>query len=121
MMIGLRRHGPQDYATLPDIDAPDVGTLTVDDQACLAEIGDCLLQANAPSRFGATLLHIHLPVEKNEMFIEEVHADTRSIPLRPVLDAPFDLFATSLCFEGTASGESFGLVGLEFASKHVLA
>jgi hypothetical protein len=33
-MIALRSHDAKDYAKLPDIDAPGIGTLTEHDRAC---------------------------------------------------------------------------------------
>jgi hypothetical protein len=121
-MIALRRHSARDYAEFPDIDAPNVGTLGKGDQACLGEIGHCLLQANAQARFGAALLHSHFPIESGETFVEDLHADAELITLRRARDAPSGLFATSVRFDDAnpSSGE-FRLVGLEFASEQVLA
>jgi hypothetical protein len=121
-MIALRHHSPQDYAQFPDIDATNVGTLTKGDRACLDELGNCLLQAKSHERFGASLLHSHFPIESDETFVEEVHADAELITLRPARDAPSSLFATSVCFDDvdSCSGE-FRLVGLEFATEQALA
>jgi hypothetical protein len=118
-MIRLRRHSPKDYASFPDIDVSNVGTLSVDDQGCLDELGHFLMGANAHERFGATLLHRHFPIRANEILVEEVNADEKLITLRPVSDAPSDLFATGFCFED--ADDTFGLVGLEFAAEDVLA
>ena len=73
--------------------------------------------ASAPA-----LLHSHFPIESDETFLQEVHADTERITLRPVQDAPSGLFATSVCFDDAdpRSGK-FQLVGLEFASEQALA
>jgi hypothetical protein len=71
-MLALRHHNSRDYAMLPDIDDSDAGTLTLADQVCLEEIGDCLLRSNANSRFGVTLLHSHFLIDDDETFVEEV-------------------------------------------------
>ena len=120
-MIALRRHSPQDYAEFPNIDETNVGTLTVTDQACLDEVGVCLLQAKAHERFGAALLHSHFPIESDETFLEEVHTDEERITLRPARNGPSSLYATSVCFDNDPRSGRFLLVGLEFASEQALA
>src|SRR5258705_81490 len=118
-MIQLRRHNSQDYVALPDIDLTSAGFLAVDDHACLAEIGRCLVEEHANERFGATLLHSHFPVRDDEILVEEAHPDPQLITLRPVPGTCPGLVATSVCFEG--AGDPFGLIGLEFTSEDALA
>jgi hypothetical protein len=118
-MIQLRRHNSRDYVALPDIDLTSAGLLAVDDYLCLAEIGRRLVEKHANERFGVTLLHSHFPVRDDEILVEEVHSDPQLITLRPVSGACPGLVATSVCFEG--AGDTFGLIGLEFASEDALA
>lgn len=118
-MIQLRRHNSQDYIALPDIDVTSAGLLAMDDHACLAEIGRCLVEKRANERFGATLLHSHFPVRDDEILVEEAHADPQLITLRPMSEACPGLVATSVCFDG--AGYPFGLIGLEFTSEDALA
>jgi hypothetical protein len=117
-MIQLRRHNSQDYAALPDIDLTSVGLLAVDDHACLAEVGRCLVREHANERFGVTLLHSHFPVRDDEILVEEAHTDPQLITLRPVSGACPGVVATSVCFEG--AGDPFELIGLEFTSEDAL-
>ena len=121
-MIALRRHSSQDYAAFPDIDAPNIGTLTEEDRTCLDEVGDFLLQAKSHHRFGVALLHSHFPIENDETLVEEVQTEAKLITLRPASDERSGLGATSVCFDDvdTPSGEC-RLVGLEFASGQELA
>jgi len=121
-MLTMRHHNSHDYAMLPDIDAADAGKITNDDQACLGEIGDCLLRTGAHSRFGATLLHSHFPTDDDEILLEEVQTEANSISLRPVRAKPWGLSATNVCFDDAdARGGGLRLVGLEFALNRALA
>jgi hypothetical protein len=121
-MITLRHHNSRDYANLSDIDSSDAGIITSDDQACLGDIGSCLLRVQANARFGVTLLHSHFPIDDDETLLEEVHLDERIITLRPVRGHPSGAFATSVCVDDfdTCNGE-LRLIGLEFASHQALA
>ncbi|SRR5579871_1957425 len=115
-MLAIQRHSSRDYAVLPDIDTTDLGIITADDQACLDEVGICLLAAKAHSRFGLTLLHSHFPVHDDEMLLEEVNTDERVITVRPVRVDHSSVFATNICHD-----DADQLVGLEFASYQTLA
>jgi hypothetical protein len=117
----LRRHEPQDYAFLPDIDAPGVGALTDDDRRCLDELGDYVVRAGAHERFGATLLHRHFAVERGEIFVEEVDAKEEALKLRPMRDAAPDLVAVNVCFEeAERPADEIRLIGLEFTAPAAL-
>jgi hypothetical protein len=95
-MIQLRRHNSRDYVALPDIDLTSAGLLAVDDDdACLAEVGRCLVEEHVNERFGATLLHSHFPVRDDEILVEEAHTDPQLITLRPVSGACPGLVATN--------------------------
>ena len=47
IMLTMRDHGVEDYAELRDMDATDVGELAEDDRACLDELGQYLVAADA--------------------------------------------------------------------------
>lgn len=117
-MIQVRRHDSRDYAALPDIDSTSAGNLSEDDHACLDNVGCLLVQEQANSRFGVTLLHSHFPIRDGEMLVEEVSTDLQLITLRPVAEKYPGLVPTSVCFE--RSGEAFGLIGLEFTPEGTL-
>ena len=106
-MLTLRHHNSHDYAMFPDIDDSDAGIITVGDQACLDEIGDCLLRAKVHARFAVTLLHSHFPINDDETLLEEVRADERVITLRPARGHPSGVFATNVCLDDadTCNGE----------------
>jgi hypothetical protein len=117
-MLTIEPHTFQDYAVLPNMDGTDVGILTERDHACLAELGDCLIRANAHTRFGATLLHSHFPIHDGETLVEEVASDLTSITLQPRRYAACGLAATNVCFQlGEISSEHVRLVGLEFTQS----
>jgi hypothetical protein len=122
-MIVIRPHNPQDYALLPNIDRTNVSTLSADDQACIHEVGTCVLQAKAHERFGVVLLHSHFPIEIDEILFEDVDTRMDLISLRPVRNPPPNLFPTSVCFDDTTSldEEVVSVVGLEFAPREALA
>jgi hypothetical protein len=106
-MLTLRHHNSQDYARLPDIDSSDAGIISLGDQACLDEIGSCLLRAKANTRFGATLLHSHFKISDDELLLEEVLVDEHLITLRPIRNHSSTIFATNVCVDdiNTSNGE----------------
>jgi hypothetical protein len=111
-MLTIRDHGVEDYAALDHMDATDVGTLSDDDRACLAELGEYLVTTGAWERFGIWLLHKHFEPEPGEVFVESAVQSprmTRTIPV-PRSDA---LATTAIRFDD--AGESVGAVGMEFA------
>jgi hypothetical protein len=69
-MLQNRDHGVADYQALLDMDATDVGILSADDRACLAEIGDYLVATEAWQRFAVWLLHKHFEPAEGEVFAE---------------------------------------------------
>jgi hypothetical protein len=119
-MIALRRHDPEDYAKLPDIDSANVGSLDDSDQACLDDIGQFLLRSKANLRFGVGLLHSHFTIESDETVVENICTDGETIILRPTKNA-VDVLPTALCFDESSSDEFVRLVGLEFADTKALA
>jgi hypothetical protein len=122
LLLTLRHHNSQDYARLPDIDSSDAGIISLGDQACLDEIGSCLLRAKANTRFGATLLHSHFKISDDELLLEEALVDEHLITLRPIRNHSSTIFATNVCVDdiNTSNGE-LRLIGLEFTSHQTLA
>ena len=56
------------------MDATDVGVLTEDDRACLAELGAYLASTQAWQRFAVWLLHKHFEPADGEIFVEHATA-----------------------------------------------
>jgi len=113
----VRDHSVEDYAALLDMDATDVGVLTEDDRACLAELGERLIATDAWQRFGIWLLYKHFEPETGEVFVE------RAVPARRKTEASLvdrsawdelDLNTTALRFDA-ATGAELGVTGVEFA------
>lgn len=69
-------------ATLPDID--NVEARSEADDACFAEIRDVLDRHGALGRFGVTLLHQHFDIGDDELLVEQVDVDTRTLTIQPV-------------------------------------
>jgi len=67
---------------LPDIDA--VEPFSEKDQACIQAVREALQQHGALSRFGLTLLHGHFPIANDEVLVEAVDVETRTLITRPV-------------------------------------
>jgi hypothetical protein len=67
---------------LPDIDEVDARS-EVDD-ACFAELREVLVRHNALDRFGITLLHQHFDTAEDELLVEEVDVESRTLTIRPV-------------------------------------
>lgn len=108
-MLTMRDHDVQDYAVLDDMDATDVGVLTDDDRACLAEVGQYLATTDAWQRFGVWLLHKHFEPSDGEVFVERLAHSPRGTRTAPMERTP-DLQATAIRFDGTHA------IGMEFAA-----
>ena len=67
--------------TLPDID--EVAALSDADRPCLAEIRDVLIKHDALRRFGVSLLHEHFEVADDEILVETIDVETRTLTSRP--------------------------------------
>lgn len=67
---------------LPDIN--DVAPLSVDDVDCLAEIRIILERHDALHRFGIALLHAHFPLDEDEVLLEHVDEESRTLIHRVV-------------------------------------
>ena len=82
-MLTMRDHGVEDYATLHDMDATDVGVLGEDDRACLEELGQYLVATDAWQRFAIWLLHKHFEPAPGEVFVERAIATPRRTETTP--------------------------------------
>jgi hypothetical protein len=114
-MLTMRDHDVEDYAELRDMDATDVGELTEDDRACLDEVGQYLVAADAWQRFGIWLLHKHFEPAPGEVFVERAMREQRGTETTPVRRTAFaELSTTAIRFDKSV-GSGVGVIGMEFA------
>lgn len=116
-MLTMRDHDVDDYVSLRDMDATDVGVLSEDDRACLAELGQYLVDAGADQRFAVWLLHKHFEPTVGEVFVERAFTDARR--METTLESRSahpgqELGATALRFD-PAVESGVGVIGMEFA------
>ena len=71
-----------EYAGLADID--EIEPRRVDDEDCLSEVRAVLEKHGKLGRFGMFLLHSHFPIAPDEILVEHVDRDTRTLTSRPV-------------------------------------
>jgi len=115
-MLTMRDHGIEDYATLRDMDATDVGVLGEDDRACLEELGQYLVATDAWRRFAIWLLHKHFEPAPGEVFVERAIATPRRTETTPKERSAFStgLSATAMRFDPSVSSGA-SVIGMEFA------
>jgi hypothetical protein len=116
-MLTMRDHGVEDYATLHDMDATDVGVLGEDDRACLEELGQYLVATDAWQRFAIWLLHKHFEPAPGEVFVERAIATPRRTETTPKERSAFStpgLSATAMRFDPSVSS-GVSVIGMEFA------
>ncbi|MDT5176863.1 MAG: hypothetical protein QOJ95_1061, partial [Mycobacterium sp.] len=116
-MLTMRDHDVDDYVALRDMDATDVGVLAEDDRACLAELGQYLVDAGADHRFAVWLLHKHFEPAVGEVFVERAITEPRRTETTLVPRAAHPgsaLGATALRFDA-AVDSGVGVIGMEFA------
>jgi len=114
-MLTMRDHDVDDYAELRDMDATDVGELAEDDRACLDEVGQYLVAADAWQRFGIWLLHKHFEPAPGEVFVERAMREQRGTETTPVRRTAFaELSTTAIRFDKSV-GSGVGVIGMEFA------
>lgn len=77
----MSRIGGTPLPILPDID--EVAPLSDADQSCLAEIRAVLAKYGALQRFGVTLLHEHFEITDEEILVETIDVETRTLTSRP--------------------------------------
>jgi hypothetical protein len=113
----MRDHDVADYVALRDMDATDVGMLSEEDRACLDELGQYLVSADAWERFAIWLLHKHFEPAAGEVFVEGVITAPRgtktTLVKRSACSAP-GVNATSVRFDPYVSS-GVGVIGMEFA------
>jgi hypothetical protein len=114
----IRDHGVADYQALLDMDATDVGQLSEDDHACLAEIGEYLVATDTWQRFSVWLLHKHFEPAAGEVFVERALREHAKTETTLVDRASFQgLSAIGIRF-GAAADSALDIVGLEFADAN---
>jgi hypothetical protein len=116
-MLTMRDHDVDDYVALRDMDGTDVGVLAEDDRACLAELGQYLVDAGADHRFAVWLLHKHFEPAAGEVFVERAITEPRRTETTLVPRAAHPgsaLGATALRFDA-AVDSGVGVIGMEFA------
>ena len=115
-MLKLRDHNVADYADLRDMDGTDVGVLTDDDRACLAELGEYLATTDAWTRFGIWLLHKHFEPSDGEVFVERTVDSPRGTRTAPLDRASFvDSGLDATAFRLDADELGVATIGMEFA------
>jgi hypothetical protein len=61
----------------------DVATLSSKDQAVIDQVRQVLEENGALDRFGLTLLHSHFDLGPDEVLVETVDAESRTLTIRP--------------------------------------
>lgn len=116
-MLTMRDHDVEDYLALRDMDATDVGVLSDDDRACLAELGQYLVDVGADQRFAVWLLHKHFEPACGEVFLERAVTAPRRTETTLVERSAFPghaLNTSALRFDGSVRS-GVGVIGMEFA------
>jgi hypothetical protein len=104
------------------MDATNVGELAEDDRACLDEVGQYLVAADAWQRFGIWLLHKHFEPAPGEVFVERAIHEPRGTETCPIPRSAFaeqGLSTTAIRFDDKVGG--VGVIGMEFAEPADLA
>lgn len=65
----------------------DIQTLNQSDIPCLAEIREVLKRHNALNRFGVTLVHKHFEIAADEILVERIDFQNRSLTIAPMKKA----------------------------------
>jgi hypothetical protein len=115
MTLTLRGHNVEDYAALRDMNTTDVAVLDDDDRACLDELGEYLVSADAWGRFAIWLLHKHFEPAAGEVFVERTVMARRGTETTLVKRccAP-GLNVASMRFDPDVSS-GVGAIAMEFA------
>jgi hypothetical protein len=67
------------------LDIDEVDARSQADDKCFAELRTVLERHNALGRFGITLLHQHFDIGDDELLVEEVDVESRTLTIVPVL------------------------------------
>jgi hypothetical protein len=62
----------------------NVAPLSEADGPCIRELSEVLSKYNALNRFGICLLHEHFPIDPDEILVESVDEDARTMVIKPV-------------------------------------
>lgn len=117
-MLMMRDHSVEDYQSLRDMDATDVGILSDDDRACLTELGEYLATTDAWQRFAIWLLHKHFEPRAGEVFVERAIPERAKTETAPAERADFPdhgLSPIGIRFDADPDSE-VPVIGLEFAA-----
>jgi hypothetical protein len=116
-MLTMRDHDIADYTDLRDMDATDVGVLGDDDRACLKELGQYLVAADAWQRFAIWLLHKHFEPTDGQIFVESAIEEPRKIETALIDRSALGgdaLHTTAVRFDETVNS-GVGVIGMEFS------
>ena len=115
-MLTVRDHGVDDYADLHDMDATDVGTLSEDDRACLADVGRFLVESgNADAIRNVAAAQALRPTD-GEVFVESVVHSGREIKTAPVQRSDCNALDMTAVRLDDRCDSGLSVVGMEFAS-----
>ncbi len=73
------------WANIPDIS--EVAPLSETDRQCFREIRDVLEKFGCLDRFGINLIHKHFPMAEDEVLVETIDAETRTLTIKPLMKA----------------------------------
>jgi hypothetical protein len=74
----------------------DVENLGPQDQVIIEQISKILEENDALGRFGLTLLHSHFDLASDEVLVEKVDADARTLTIRPQKQSDLEAEANPL-------------------------
>jgi hypothetical protein len=73
---------PMQWTQIPDISETE--PLTVSDRACLREVRDVLSRYGCLDKFGVNLIHKHFDIAPDEILVETIDAENRTLTVQPV-------------------------------------
>lgn len=93
---------PMQWANTPDIS--EVPPLSEGDRECFRELRDVLEKHGSLGRFGINLIHKHFEIGKDEVLVETIDTESRTLTVRPISRADLRQEATETQWQ-LASGE----------------
>ncbi len=73
---------PMQWAAIPDIS--ETKPLSQNDKDCLREVRDVLSRFGCLDRFGVSLIHKHFDIDADEILVETIDAESRTLTVQPV-------------------------------------
>ncbi len=73
---------PMQWAAIPDIS--ETKPLTSNEKDCLREVRDVLSRYGCLDTFGVNLIHKHFDIDPDEILIETIDVETRTLTVQPV-------------------------------------